>query len=85
MDLKKIIKLAEAAEAEVAELTSGLVKFNSAHPDGYTDECVEYIKAYCDKHGIENEVHANNPKKPKQQYQERNEVQCVALEWSGNS
>ncbi len=64
MDIKEIIRKAESAEAEVAELTSGLVKFNSAHPDGFTDGCVEYIKAYCDKHGIENEVHANNPKKP---------------------
>ena len=64
MDLNKIIQLAEAAEAEVAELTSGLVKYNSAHPDGFTDGCVEYIKAYCDKHGIENEIHANDPKKP---------------------
>ena len=64
MDLNEIIRKAEAAEAEVAELTSGLVKFNSAHPQGYTDGCVEYIKAYCDKHGIENEVHANDPKKP---------------------
>jgi succinyl-diaminopimelate desuccinylase len=64
MDLKEIMKLAEAAADEVAELTSGLVKFNSAHPDGYTDLVVEYIKAYCDKHGIENEVHADDPKKP---------------------
>jgi succinyl-diaminopimelate desuccinylase len=64
MELKEVLKLAEAARDEVAELTSGLVKFNSAHPDGYTDQVVEYIKAYCDKHGIENEAHANNPKKP---------------------
>lgn len=64
MDLQNIIQLAEAAESEVAELTSGLVKFNSAHPDGFTDEVVEYIKAYLDKHGIENEIHADDPKKP---------------------
>ncbi len=64
MELKKILKQAEATDDEVAELTSGLVKFNSAHPDGYTDKVVEYIKAYCDKHGIENEVHAHDPKKP---------------------
>ena len=64
MELKEVLKLAEATRDEVAELTSGLVRFNSAHPDGYTDEVVEYIKAYLDKHGIENEVHANNPKKP---------------------
>lgn len=64
MDLKEVLKLAEATSEEVATLTSGLVKFNSAHPDGYTDEAVDYIKAYCDKHGIENEVHADDPKKP---------------------
>jgi succinyl-diaminopimelate desuccinylase len=64
MNLDKILKIAEGTADEVAELTSGLVKYNSAHPDGYTDGCVEYIKAYCDKHGIENEVHANDPKKP---------------------
>ena len=64
MDLKKIGKLAEAASGEVAELTSGLVKYNSAHPNGYTDEVVAYIKKYLDKYGIENEVHASDPKKP---------------------
>jgi len=64
MDLKKIGKLAEAASGEVAELTSGLVKFNSAHPNGYTDETVAYIKKYLDKHGVENEVHASDSKKP---------------------
>src|SRR4030042_1759920 len=64
MDLKKISRLAEAASGEVAELTSGLVKYNSAHPNGYTDEAVAYIKKYLDKHGIENEVHASDPKKP---------------------
>jgi len=64
MSLDNILKTAEGTADEVAELTSGLVKFNSAHPDGYTDECVDYIKAYFDKHGIENEVHANDPKKP---------------------
>ena len=64
MNIKDILKLTEGTADEVAELTSGLVQFNSAHPDGFTDGCVEYIKAYCDKHGIENEVHANDPKKP---------------------
>ena len=64
MDMEAIYKKAEASESEVAELTNGLVKFNSAHPDGFTDHVVEYIKAYLDKHGIENEVHAHDPKKP---------------------
>ncbi len=52
MSLDNILKIAEGTADEVAELTSGLVKFNSAHPDGYTDECVEFIKAYCDKHSL---------------------------------
>lgn len=64
MNIKEILNLTEGTADEVSELTSGLVKYNSAHPDGFTDGCVEYIKAYCDKHGIENEVHANDPKKP---------------------
>ena len=64
MKLDNVLKIAEGTGDEVAQLTSGLVKYNSAHPDGFTDGCVEYIKAYCDKHGIENEVHANDPKKP---------------------
>lgn len=64
MNITTILKLTEGTADEVAELTSGLVQYNSAHPDGFTVGCVEYIKAYCDKHGIENEVNANDPKKP---------------------
>lgn len=64
MDLDRISKLAEDSENEVAELCSGLVKFNSAHPDGFTYEAVAYIKKYLDENGIENEVHASDPKKP---------------------
>ncbi len=64
MDLEEVSRLAEEAENEVAELCSGLVRFNSAHPDGHTDEAVAYIKKYLDEHGIENEVHASDPKKP---------------------
>jgi len=64
MDLDKISRLAEEAEKEVTELCSGLVKINSAHPDGHTDEVVAYIKKYVDEHGIENEVHFMDPKKP---------------------
>jgi succinyl-diaminopimelate desuccinylase len=64
MKLDKIVKLAGEAEKEVAELCSGLVKFNSAHPDGFTDEVVAFIKSYLDKHGIKNEVHAKESKKP---------------------
>ena len=54
MNLDKVIKEAELAEEEVAKLTSGLVQFNSAHPEGRTDECVSYIKEYLDEHGIAN-------------------------------
>lgn len=64
MDLDKISRLVEEAEKEVTGLCSGLVKINSAHPDGHTDGVVAYIKKYLDEHGIENEVHAMDPKKP---------------------
>jgi succinyl-diaminopimelate desuccinylase len=64
MSFKKILSEAEAAEDEVAGLCSGLVRFNSAHPEGRTTECVAYIKDYFDKHGIENEIQSNNPVKP---------------------
>jgi len=64
MDLRRVIELAEKAEREVAEHTSNLVKFNTAHPKGYTDEAVEYIKEFCRAQGLEWEVHAKNPKKP---------------------
>jgi len=64
MSFKKIGKEAEKAETEVAELCSDLVKYNSAHPEGRTDGCVDYIKEYLDSHGIKNEAHANDPAKP---------------------
>jgi succinyl-diaminopimelate desuccinylase len=64
MSIRKVLKESELADKEVAELTSGLVQFNSAHPEGRTDECVAYIKEYMDLHGIKNEIHAKEPKKP---------------------
>jgi succinyl-diaminopimelate desuccinylase len=64
MNIGNVLREAERAEKEVAELCSGLVQFNSAHPEGRTDECVGFIKDYLEKHGIVNEVHANDPSKP---------------------
>lgn len=64
MSFEKAVKEASETYDEVAELCSGLTKFNSAHPDGSTVECVDYIKKYLDKHGIENEVHARDKNKP---------------------
>ncbi|HUV06565.1 MAG TPA: M20 family metallopeptidase [Spirochaetia bacterium] len=64
MEIDKIIKEAELAEQEVVELTSSLVKFNTAHPEGYTDECVAYVAEYFDKQGITTEIHAKDPRKP---------------------
>ena len=64
MDIAQIERAADQAADEVAELTSQLVRRNSAHPDGYTDEVVAVIVDYCDQHGIVTEVHANDPKKP---------------------
>ena len=45
----------------MANLCSGLVQLNSAHPEGRTDECVSYIKEYLDANGIENETHSIKP------------------------
>ena len=64
MSFEKIKIQAKEAREEVAELCSNLVKFNSAHPEARTDECVAYIKKYLNKHGIENEIHSINPLKP---------------------
>jgi len=64
MSLSRIVSEAERAREEVAGLCSRLVQFNSAHPEGRTDECVSFIKEYLDGHGIENEVHGRNPLKP---------------------
>jgi succinyl-diaminopimelate desuccinylase len=64
MSFKKVVSKAGKAEEEVAGLCSSLVQFNSAHPEGRTVECVQFIKDYFEEHGIENEVHANDPIKP---------------------
>ncbi len=64
MSIPKIFSEADKSGKEVAELTSGLVKYNSAHPEGRTDEIVPYIAEYLDKYGVEHEVHAQDPKKP---------------------
>jgi len=64
MSIAKVFTEADKASKEVAELTSGLVKFNSAHPEGRTDEIVPYIAEYLDKYSIEHETHAQDPKKP---------------------
>jgi succinyl-diaminopimelate desuccinylase len=64
LNLSKFLEQADRVENEVVELCSGLIKYESSHPQGYTDECVEFIKTYLDKHGIHNEVHAKEDKKP---------------------
>jgi succinyl-diaminopimelate desuccinylase len=64
MKVEKICREAERAERELAEITSRLVTFNTAHPDGHTDKCVAYIQDYFDQHGITCEIHTNDPRKP---------------------
>jgi succinyl-diaminopimelate desuccinylase len=64
MNFERVLSEVEKAENEITELCSRLVQFNSAHPEGRTDECVAFIKEYFDKHGIESEIHSNNPTKP---------------------
>jgi succinyl-diaminopimelate desuccinylase len=62
--IERVLSEAERAREEVAQLCSGLVKLNSAHPEGRTDECVAFIKEYMDRHGIYSEVRSRNPLKP---------------------
>lgn len=64
MSLQRILSEAEASKEEVVRLCSDLLKLDSAHPEGRTDECVSYIESYMDRHGIETEIHSRNPKKP---------------------
>jgi len=64
LSFSEVVSEAELARNEVAELCSRLVQFNSAHPEGRTDECVAFIKEYMDGHGVKNEVHSRNPLKP---------------------
>jgi succinyl-diaminopimelate desuccinylase len=64
MSISKIFTEADKAGKEVSELTSELVKFNSAHPEGRTNEVVAYIAEYLEKNGIEHDIHAQDPKKP---------------------
>lgn len=64
MEIQKYLDSIVNVEKEVSGLCSNLIKFNSAHPKGYTEECVEYIKAYFERNGISFEIHAKEKKKP---------------------
>lgn len=64
MEIKDFLTEIDKVENEVANICSDLVKYNSAHPQGYTDECVDYIKRYLDNHDIMNEIHTYEEKKP---------------------
>lgn len=61
--MKRILSEAEATREEVVRLCSALIRFDSSHPEGRTDECVSYIQSYMDRHGIETEIHSRDPKK----------------------
>jgi len=64
LSFDEVVSEAEQTRGEVTELCSRLVRFNSAHPEGRTDECVAFIREYMDGHGIRNKVHQNDPLKP---------------------
>ncbi|KYH38937.1 MAG: Peptidase M20 [Candidatus Bathyarchaeota archaeon B23] len=64
MSLERVLSEAEASREEVVKLCGDLIGFDSAHPEGRTDECVAYIEGYMDRHGVETEVHCRDPKKP---------------------
>ena len=49
MSFERVLSEAEKAKNEAAELCSGLIRFNSAHPEGRTDECVTFLKEYFDR------------------------------------
>ena len=63
MEFNDVTKIAVDGN-EVAKICSDLVKFNTAHPEGRTDEAVDYIKKFMDKNKIETEILANDHKKP---------------------
>jgi succinyl-diaminopimelate desuccinylase len=64
MSISKVFAEAEKASNEVANLTSSLVRYKSAHPEGRTVECVEYIRKYFDENGIEYYIHVKNDNRP---------------------
>jgi len=64
MQLKGVSERVETLREEVAEVCSQLVQLPSEHPEGRTDGCVEYIKDYFGKLGIETEVYTLEKGKP---------------------
>jgi succinyl-diaminopimelate desuccinylase len=64
MTFQDIFMKAEDSQDEVVKICSELVQFNSAHPEGRTDECVSYIEKYLNAHNIDNEIHVKEPEKP---------------------
>jgi succinyl-diaminopimelate desuccinylase len=75
--------MVNSTEEEVARLCSDLVSFDSAHPEGFTDECVDYIKSYLDIHGIENEIISRDKRKPNIVAKIRGEKKVKVL-WIGH-
>lgn len=64
MSVDKMLLKVEDYRNELAKVCSQLIQRPSAHPEGKTIECVEYIKIYFDDLGIPNEVYKNDDKKP---------------------
>jgi succinyl-diaminopimelate desuccinylase len=64
MSVERAFLKIEDYREELAEVCSRLIQCPSAHPEGSTVECVEYIKDYFDTLGIYNEVYKKNDEKP---------------------
>lgn len=64
MSFEEILSRIDLCGGEVVEVCSQLVKRPSAHPEGRTAECVEYIGSYFDDLGIPSEVHEMSEGKP---------------------
>jgi len=64
MSVEMILDKIDASRNDLAEICSQLIKRPSAHPEGKTDECVEYIKDYLDNLRIPNDIYKRNECKP---------------------
>jgi len=64
MSVNAIITEIDRYQDKLLQLCSQLIQCPSAHPAGRTVECVEVIREYCNRFGIETTIHAKDPTKP---------------------
>jgi succinyl-diaminopimelate desuccinylase len=64
MNVKEILTKTENNRDELLKVCSELIKRPSAHPEGRTVECVNYIEDYFRKIGVPTEIFKNDEEKP---------------------